>query len=181
MHRDRLARSLGSSLRECCELTHPYLYSNAPVILNNRSFPYDVPTSPLVRSRLHLCKSVHFPSLILLLPQILIATSTLAWGVNFPAYLVVVKGTEFYDGKTTRYVDYSITDVLQMMDRAGRPQFDDQGKAVIMVEDTKKRFTTASCTNRSPWRVVSYKCFLTICRLRLWPEQSAPDNRPWTI
>lgn len=37
------------------------------------------------------------------------ATSTLAWGVNFPAHLVVVKGTEYYDGKSRRYVDYPIT------------------------------------------------------------------------
>ncbi|MEE6475928.1 hypothetical protein FKM82_010900 [Ascaphus truei] len=72
--------------------------------------------------------------------QALIATSTLAWGVNFPAHLVIVKGTEFYDGKTRRYVDYPITDVLQMMGRAGRPQFDDQGKAVILVQDIKKDF-----------------------------------------
>ncbi|KAM3873609.1 activating signal cointegrator 1 complex subunit 3 [Diretmus argenteus] len=72
--------------------------------------------------------------------QVLIATSTLAWGVNFPAHLVVVKGTEYFDGKTRRYVDYPITDVLQMMGRAGRPQFDDQGKAVILVHDIKKDF-----------------------------------------
>ncbi|PIK56649.1 putative activating signal cointegrator 1 complex subunit 3 [Apostichopus japonicus] len=72
--------------------------------------------------------------------QVLIATSTLAWGVNFPAHLVVVKGTEFYDGKTKRYVDFPITDVLQMMGRAGRPQFDDQGTAVILVHDIKKHF-----------------------------------------
>uniref|UniRef100_A0AA85J1R0 Activating signal cointegrator 1 complex subunit 3 n=1 Tax=Trichobilharzia regenti TaxID=157069 RepID=A0AA85J1R0_TRIRE len=72
--------------------------------------------------------------------QILIATSTLAWGVNFPAHLVIVKGTEYYDGKTKTYVDYPITDVLQMMGRAGRPQFDDQGKAVIMVQNSKKTF-----------------------------------------
>ncbi|KAM9426396.1 activating signal cointegrator 1 complex subunit 3 [Pholidichthys leucotaenia] len=72
--------------------------------------------------------------------QVLIATSTLAWGVNFPAHLVVVKGTEYYDGKSRRYVDYPITDVLQMMGRAGRPQFDDQGKAVILVHDMKKDF-----------------------------------------
>ncbi|CAF5016702.1 unnamed protein product, partial [Rotaria sp. Silwood1] len=66
--------------------------------------------------------------------------STLAWGVNFPAHLVIIKGTEYYDGKTHRYVDFPITDVLQMMGRAGRPQFDDSGKAVIMVHDVKKNF-----------------------------------------
>lgn len=31
--------------------------------------------------------------------QILVATSTLAWGVNFPAKLVIIKGTEFFDPK----------------------------------------------------------------------------------
>ncbi|KAJ8354135.1 hypothetical protein SKAU_G00217020 [Synaphobranchus kaupii] len=62
--------------------------------------------------------------------EVLIATSTLAWGVNFPAHLVVVKGTEYYDGKTRRYVDLS----------HHRPQFDDQGKAVILVHDIKKDF-----------------------------------------
>lgn len=72
--------------------------------------------------------------------QILCTTSTLAWGVNLPAYLVIVKGTEFYDGKTCRWVDYPITDVLQMMGRAGRPQFDTEGVACVMVHDIKKNY-----------------------------------------
>ncbi|KAI9341779.1 Sec63 Brl domain-containing protein [Zopfochytrium polystomum] len=72
--------------------------------------------------------------------QILIATSTLAWGVNYPAHLVVIKGTEYYDAKTKGYVDFPITDVLQMMGRAGRPQFDDSGVARILVQDVKKNF-----------------------------------------
>lgn len=67
--------------------------------------------------------------------QVLIATATLAWGVNFPAHLVVVKGTEYYDGKVKRYVDMPITDILQMMGRAGRPQFDNQGIAVVLVNN----------------------------------------------
>jgi len=71
---------------------------------------------------------------------VLVSTSTLAWGVNFPAHLVVVKGTEFYDGKEKRYVDFPITDVLQMMGRAGRPQYDDHGVAVILVHEPKKNF-----------------------------------------
>jgi activating signal cointegrator complex subunit 3 len=53
---------------------------------------------------------------------------------------VVIKGTEFYDGKSHRYVDMPITDVLQMMGRAGRPQFDTEGVAVVLVHDQKKNF-----------------------------------------
>jgi len=72
--------------------------------------------------------------------QVLVTTSTLAWGVNLPAHLVVIKGTEFYDGKTKRYQDFPITDVLQMMGRAGRPQFDKSGCCVILVHEPKKTF-----------------------------------------
>lgn len=72
--------------------------------------------------------------------QILVATATLAWGVNLPAHLVIIKGTEYYDGKLKRYVDMPITDVLQMMGRAGRPQFDNEGIAVVLVHDVKKNF-----------------------------------------
>ncbi|PBJ73680.1 ATP-dependent RNA helicase [Trypanosoma cruzi cruzi] len=72
--------------------------------------------------------------------QILVATSTLAWGVNFPAHMVVVKGTEYYDGRTKNYVDYPITDVLQMVGRAGRPQFDTEGVAQVLCHEPKKGF-----------------------------------------
>eukprot|EP00850_Spirogloea_muscicola_P017869 SM000157S02099 [mRNA] locus=s157:242304:257751:- [translate_table: standard] len=72
--------------------------------------------------------------------QVLVCTSTLAWGVNLPAHLVIIKGTEFFDGKLKRYVDFPITDVLQMMGRAGRPQYDQHGKAVILVHEPKKSF-----------------------------------------
>merc|ERR1711871_693627 len=72
--------------------------------------------------------------------QVLVCTATLAWGVNLPAHLVILKGTEFFDGKTSRYVDYPITDVLRMMGRAGRPQFDDKGVACILVHEPKKNF-----------------------------------------
>mmetsp|Transcript_14889 Transcript_14889/g.36486 ORF Transcript_14889/g.36486 Transcript_14889/m.36486 type:complete len:2187 (-) Transcript_14889:153-6713(-) len=72
--------------------------------------------------------------------RVLVATATLAWGVNLPARLVIVKGTEYFDGKTSRYVDYPLTDVLQMIGRAGRPGFDTQGRAVVLVETSKKNF-----------------------------------------
>lgn len=68
------------------------------------------------------------------------SSTSSAWGVNLPAHLVIVKGTEYFDGKTSRYVDYPITDVLQMMGRAGRPGFDKLGVAVVMVAQDKKDF-----------------------------------------
>ncbi|KAJ1513380.1 hypothetical protein HMI54_003032 [Coelomomyces lativittatus] len=72
--------------------------------------------------------------------QVLVATSTLAWGVNTPAHLVIVKGTEYYESKLKAYVDFPITDVLQMMGRAGRPGFDDKGVACVFVQESKKSF-----------------------------------------
>lgn len=70
---------------------------------------------------MYLSSSYLLKYVILFFSQVLIATSTLAWGVNFPAHLVVVKGTEYYDGKSRRYVDYPITGTqasLQLNHRA---------------------------------------------------------------
>jgi len=69
-----------------------------------------------------------------------VTTSTLAWGVNFPARLVIVKGTEFFDPAKRRYVDFPLTDLLQMIGRAGRPGHDDNGIACVMVSEEKKNF-----------------------------------------
>ena len=72
--------------------------------------------------------------------QVLVATSTLAWGVNLPAHMVIVKGTEYFDGKQRKFVDFAITDVLQMVGRAGRPQFDTEAVACVFAHDIKKNF-----------------------------------------
>nr|CAD7570234.1 unnamed protein product [Timema californicum] len=70
---------------------------------------------------------------------VLVTTSTLAMGVNLPAHLVIIKSTQqyVYGG----YQEYSETQVLQMIGRAGRPQFDTSATAVIMTkENTKHRY-----------------------------------------
>ncbi|KAK9450289.1 Sec63 Brl domain-containing protein [Limtongia smithiae] len=72
--------------------------------------------------------------------QVLIATSTLAWGVNLPAHLVIIKGTQFFDGRIEAYKDMNLTDILQMMGRAGRPAFDTSGVAMIFTQESKKPF-----------------------------------------
>ncbi|CDH15138.1 probable Antiviral helicase SLH1 [Zygosaccharomyces bailii ISA1307] len=72
--------------------------------------------------------------------QILIATSTLAWGVNLPAHLVIIKGTQFFDSKIEGYRDMDLTDILQMMGRAGRPAYDTSGTAIVYTRENRKLF-----------------------------------------
>jgi len=37
--------------------------------------------------------------------QVLVATSTLAWGVNTPAHLVIIKGTEYFDAPSRQVTE----------------------------------------------------------------------------
>ncbi|XP_043942750.1 probable ATP-dependent DNA helicase HFM1 [Protopterus annectens] len=70
---------------------------------------------------------------------VLFTTSTLAMGVNLPAHLVVIKSTVHYAGGM--FQEYSETDILQMIGRAGRPQFDSTATAVIMTRSqTKEKY-----------------------------------------
>ncbi|XP_059584027.1 probable ATP-dependent DNA helicase HFM1 isoform X3 [Alligator mississippiensis] len=70
---------------------------------------------------------------------VLFTTSTLAMGVNLPAHLVVIKSTMHYVGGM--FQEYSETDILQMIGRAGRPQFDTTAAAVIMTRlSTREKY-----------------------------------------
>jgi len=62
----------------------------------------------------------------------LCSTATLAWGVNLPAYGVIIKGTKVYDSNAGGYKDIGIFDVQQIFGRAGRPQFDTEGEGIII-------------------------------------------------
>ena len=60
--------------------------------------------------------------------QVLVSTATLAWGVNLPAHTVIIKGTQVYNPEKGRWVELGALDVLQMLGRAGRPQYDTKGE-----------------------------------------------------
>lgn len=72
--------------------------------------------------------------------QVLVSTATLAWGVNLPAHTVIIKGTQIYSPEQGKWVELSPQDMLQMMGRAGRPQFDTLGEGIIITNHSELQY-----------------------------------------
>lgn len=59
--------------------------------------------------------------------QVLVATAPMAWGLTSAAKAVVIMGTQYYDVTGQGTNDYAVTDLLEMMGKASRPQVDASG------------------------------------------------------
>ncbi|KAK1759841.1 P-loop containing nucleoside triphosphate hydrolase protein [Echria macrotheca] len=68
--------------------------------------------------------------------SIICCTTTLAVGVNLPCHTAVLKGTIGYNNEKPQ--ELSDLEVMQMMGRAGRPQFDTTATAVILTRLSNK-------------------------------------------
>lgn len=68
--------------------------------------------------------------------KVLAATPTLAAGVNLPARRVVVASILRYDGEYGGNVPISVMEYKQLCGRAGRPQYDKSGEAIIVADST---------------------------------------------
>ncbi|KAF8582310.1 P-loop containing nucleoside triphosphate hydrolase protein [Ramaria rubella] len=95
--------------------------------------------------------------------RVVVATSTLAVGVNLREYLivepftnlalfpaahtVVVKGVKMW--QNGGWQEYSDLDFIQMIGRAGRPQFDKEGVAIIMCDTAQERKYKALVSGRT--------------------------------
>ncbi|MGB7125003.1 MAG: DEAD/DEAH box helicase [Thermoplasmata archaeon] len=62
----------------------------------------------------------------------LVATPTLAAGINLPARRVIVRDTTRYDDRLGMQAPIPATEVHQMLGRAGRPRFDSAGEALLL-------------------------------------------------
>ncbi|TKY90513.1 hypothetical protein EX895_000511 [Sporisorium graminicola] len=82
--------------------------------------------------------------------RVLCCTATLAWGVNLPAYAVVIKGTDVYDSSAGKFIDLSILDVLQIFGRAGRPQYEDLGVGYILTSQERLSHYVDAITSQHP-------------------------------
>ena len=82
---------------------------------------------------------------------VLCSTATLALGVNLPAHLVIIKSTQRWSGSGTGYTEYPPAAIEQMLGRAGRPQFDATGVAVILTRnETRQHYEALLGASSSP-------------------------------
>ena len=82
--------------------------------------------------------------------QVLVCTATLAWGVNLPAHTVIIKGTQIYSPEKGSWVELSPQDVLQMLGRAGRPQYDTYGEGIIITTQTEMQYYLSLMNQQLP-------------------------------
>ncbi|SMR51251.1 unnamed protein product [Zymoseptoria tritici ST99CH_1E4] len=82
--------------------------------------------------------------------QVLVCTATLAWGVNLPAHTVIIKGTQIYSPEKGSWVELSPQDVLQMLGRAGRPQYDTYGEGIIITTQAEIQYYLSLLNQQLP-------------------------------
>ena len=63
-----------------------------------------------------------------------VATPTLAQGVNLPARTVVVRDYRRWSTAAGMTMPLPVLEILQMMGRAGRPKYDDVGEAWLLAK-----------------------------------------------
>ncbi len=64
--------------------------------------------------------------------KVLVATPTLAAGINLPARRVIVRDTNRYDDRLGVQAPIPVMEVHQMLGRAGRPRYDPVGEALLL-------------------------------------------------
>jgi len=67
--------------------------------------------------------------------KVISATPTLAAGVNVPAHRVIIRDCKRYDGNAGKQVPLPVLEVQQMIGRAGRPAYDDEGEAILIAKN----------------------------------------------
>jgi pre-mRNA-splicing helicase BRR2 len=82
--------------------------------------------------------------------QVLCSTATLAWGVNLPAHSVLIKGTQVYNPEKASWVELSMLDVMQMLGRAGRPQYDTYGEGMIITSQSELKYYMSLLNEQLP-------------------------------
>ncbi|XP_038221111.1 putative U5 small nuclear ribonucleoprotein 200 kDa helicase [Zerene cesonia] len=113
--------------------------------------------------------------------QVLVSTATLAWGVNLPAHTVIVKGTQVYSPERGRWTELGALDVLQMLGRAGRPQYDTKGEGILITNHSELQYYLSLLNQQLPIesQLVSKLPDMLNAEIVLGSVQSVRDAVTW--
>jgi pre-mRNA-splicing helicase BRR2 len=114
--------------------------------------------------------------------QVLVASRDVCWELDCTAHLVIVMGTQYFEGREHRYVDYPLSEVLQMFGKATRPLEDTISRGVLMVPAVKrdyyKKFLAEALPIESHLQVVLHDAFVSEISTKM--IESADDAINWT-
>lgn len=121
--------------------------------------------------------------------QVVVVSKDMAWNCPMRAHLVLVMSCQSYDGREHRYVDYPLTDLLQMVGHAVLSSNTDEeisSKCVVMVQATRKEYFKKFLAEGLPVesRLNSYcQDFFNaeIVSRTIDDKQSAVDILTWTL
>ncbi|CAE7806857.1 Snrnp200 [Symbiodinium necroappetens] len=82
--------------------------------------------------------------------QVLVSTATLAWGVNLPAHTVIIKGTQVYNPQKGAWDELSSMDMMQMLGRSGRPQYDKTGHGIVITQHSELQYYLSLMNQQLP-------------------------------
>ncbi|KAL0808656.1 hypothetical protein ABMA28_013091 [Loxostege sticticalis] len=113
--------------------------------------------------------------------QVLVSTATLAWGVNLPAHTVIVKGTQVYSPEKGRWSELGALDVLQMLGRAGRPQYDTKGEGILITNYSELQYYLSLLNQQLPIesQLISKMPDMLNAEIVLGSVQSVRDAVTW--
>lgn len=81
--------------------------------------------------------------------RVVVATSTLAWGMNMPARRVIILGVHRGFDEVATY------DINQMVGRSGRVGLDPMGDAYILLPETEERYEMQKARLKNPTPIIS--------------------------
>jgi pre-mRNA-splicing helicase BRR2 len=114
--------------------------------------------------------------------QVMLVSRDCCWEVQSNAHLVVIMGTQFFEGREHRYIDYPISEVLQMFGKAGRPGEDKDCRGVLMCSEVKRNYYRKFLSEALPIesQLQSYMHDAFVTEISTKTIESTQDAIDWT-
>nr|POF13041.1 dexh-box atp-dependent rna helicase dexh13 [Quercus suber] len=114
--------------------------------------------------------------------QVMLVSRDCCWELTSTAHLVVIMGTQYFDGREHRYIDYPISEILQMFGKAGTPMQDKDCRGVLMCPEVKRTYYKKFLSEALPVesQLQSYMPDAFVTEISTKTIESTQDAVDWT-